>query len=201
MRIPVLLLFLPAFACAGMDVTVKGNSFLKSRQIKEVLAPEPENYNKDGILTWQEDAQFYTLDLYRHSGFFDAKVDVDVVPREGGDKKDWNATLSIREGERYLFDSVRVVVVVDTSTPAPAPGATAADTVGTAEIGVDTAGMDTVKMAPPSQAPQTALVVDSSDLEAKRGRPYQEDLVFQDPVICCSDTATPDTCGPRWTTR
>ncbi|HKP98566.1 MAG TPA: POTRA domain-containing protein [Fibrobacteria bacterium] len=139
-------------AGAGINVKVTGNSFLRDRQIKEVLTPDPESYNKDGILTWQEDAQFYAADLYRRNGFFDAKVDVDIRPREGGGKEDWDALLTIREGERYLYDTVRVVVAEDTSA------------------------VDTVKLAPP----QTALMVDSSDLEARRGEPYKEELIFQD---------------------
>ncbi|MDB5103261.1 MAG: outer membrane protein assembly factor, partial [Fibrobacteres bacterium] len=160
---------------AAMSVKITGNEFFRTGRIMDVLVPEPESYNREGILSWQEDAQFYTADLYRRSGFFDVKVDVDVRPREGGDKKDWDAALTIKEGERYTYDTVRVVVVEDTSgTPQQQA---AEDTAG---IGVDTAGVDTLKLAPPQKAPQPALVVDSADLEAKRGEPYQEDLIFQD---------------------
>ncbi|MDQ3001938.1 MAG: BamA/TamA family outer membrane protein [Fibrobacterota bacterium] len=145
-----------AVAAAGIRVEVVGNVFFKARQIKEVLAADPESYNKDGILSWQEDAQFYTSDLYRRNGFFDAKVDVDIRPKEDGGKEDWDAKLTVNEGERYLFDSVRVVEVADT------------------------AEVDNNKDTPPQEAPQTALVVDSADLEAKAGEPYQEEVIFQD---------------------
>jgi outer membrane protein assembly factor BamA len=153
--LPVVLLFAAA-AMGGIGVKITGNVQLKDRQIREVLSPEPESYNKDGILTWQEDAQFYALDLYRRNGYFDAKVDVDLRPREGGGKEDWDAALAITEGDRYLYDTVRVVVAEDTS------------------------GVDTVKIAPPQQAPQQGLVVDPDDLKAKQGKPYQEEAIFQD---------------------
>lgn len=178
-----LVLWLASGTMAGISVEVIGNSFLKGRQIKEVLAPEPESFSKDGILSWQEDAQFYTSDLYRRNGFFDAKVDVKIRPKEGGGKEDWEAKLTIVEGERYLFDSVRVVVVEDTSqSPDGPPGSArrAAAEDATAHLGVGTAGMDTIKPAPPQKAPQANLVLDPGDLEAKTGEPYQEELIFQD---------------------
>jgi len=176
-------------ADAGIGVKVEGNDFLRDGRIKEVLSPEPETYDRDGILSWQEDAQFYSLDLYRRYGFFDARVDVDVRAREGGGPEDWDASLTISEGKRYVFDSVRVVVVEDTSRagsggrsridPAqedPSPEGSAE----TSDLSVDTAGVDTVKMAPPQEAPQPALVIDPGDLRAKVGEPYEEDLIFQD---------------------
>src|SRR5690606_9903844 len=86
-------------ADAGIGVKVEGNDFLRDGRIKEVLSPEPETYDRDGILSWQEDAQFYSLDLYRRYGFFDARVDVDVRAREGGGPEDWDASLTISEGK------------------------------------------------------------------------------------------------------
>ncbi len=155
-RMAIASLFFLAVANAGISVKLEGNAFLKSHKIKEVLSPEPESYSKDGILTWQEDAQFYASDLYRRNGFFDIKVDVDIHLHPGGGKQDWDAVLKITEGTQYAYDSVRVVVVPDTSK------------------------VDTVKVAPPQQAPQTALVVDTAELAAKRGKPYEEDLIFED---------------------
>jgi outer membrane protein assembly factor BamA len=171
----LILLSLAAAALANINVTVKGNAFLKTWQIKEVLAPEPEDYKKAGLLSWQEDAQFYTSDLYRKSGYFDAKVDVDLKPDPKGKKDEWNAVLSIVEGVRYTFDSVRVVVVRDTAAAKKAEAG--ADTAG---IQVDTAGVDTLKMAPPQDAPQPALILDTADFKAKAGKPYKEELIFQD---------------------
>jgi outer membrane protein assembly factor BamA len=175
MRVPALAALLCLQAFADINVKVEGNSAMKDRQIKEVLSPDPENYNRDGILTWQEDAQFYVLDLYRKSGYFDAKVDVDVRLREGGGKQDWDAKLTVSEGERYLYDTVRVVVVKDT-----AGGASPWDTASVSRTSVDSANVDTVKVAPPQEAPQPALVVDTTDLKARRGKPYEEDVIFQD---------------------
>jgi outer membrane protein assembly factor BamA len=169
------MLALAALAAADMNVKVTGNSFLRDRQIKEILSPEPENYNKDGILTWQEDAQFYALDLYRRNGFFDAKVDVDVRPREGGDKQEWDAVLTVQEGSRYLYDTVRVVVVEDTSDSSARRAPEIQDLVQ-----VDTGDVDTVKVAPPQEAPQPKLVVDAGDLKAEQGKPYQEEEIFED---------------------
>lgn len=176
---PVLLL--AAASMGGIGVKITGNVQLKDRHIREVLSPEPESYNKDGILTWQEDAQFYTLDLYRRNGYFDAKVDVDMRARAGGGKEDWDASLAITEGERYLYDTVRVVVVEDTSAAAEKAKAEAGTDPDSIPITtVDTAGVDTLKMAPPQQAPQQALVVDPDDLKARQGKPYQEEAIFQD---------------------
>jgi outer membrane protein assembly factor BamA len=162
-------------ALAGIKVKVAGNDFLKAYDIKDALALEPEEYSKSGLQAWQEDAQFYTADLYRKSGFFDVKVDVDLNPRPGGGKEDWDAVIAIREGVRYAFDSVRVLIVEDTAG-SRSPAA-AADTSG---IQIDTAGVDTLKVAPPQKAPQPALVLDTSDFKAKTGKPYREELIFQD---------------------
>lgn len=179
MRFSLFLLLAAAAAMGGIGVKITGNVQVKERQIREVLSPEPESYNKDGILTWQEDAQFYTLDLYRRNGYFDAKVDVDLRPREGGGKEDWDAALAITEGERYLYDTVRVVVVEDTSAAAEkAKADPEPDSIPV--TAVDTAGVDTVKLSPPQQAPQQSLVVDPDDLKAKQGKPYQEEAIFQD---------------------
>lgn len=181
LMLPFLLL---SIARAGIDVKVEGNEFFSDRKVKEVLAPEPESYDKEGMLTWQEDAQFYSVDLYHKNGFFDAKVDVDLRPKQGGGKEDWNAVLNVREGARYVFDSVRVVVVRDTSQDSARQvwkdTAEATGTAETSEVGVDTAGVDTVKLAPPQEAPLPALVADTSDLEARPGKPYREDLIFED---------------------
>lgn len=162
-------------ASAAIKIRIEGNVFLKDYKIKEVLSPEPEDYTKKGLETWEEDAQFHASDLYRKRGFFDAQVDVDLKPRPGGDKKDWEALLTIREGDRYAFDTVRVVVVRDTA-------ADRARTAGrdTASIQIDTSKVDTLKLAPPQEAPQPALVLDTADFKAKRGKPYQEELVFLD---------------------
>jgi outer membrane protein assembly factor BamA len=110
---------------------------------------------------------------------------VAVRPHEGGDpKKDLDVTLAIQEGQRYTFDSVRVVVVQDTQEAKEAQGTEKARAGRGAEdslkVGVDTAGKDTVKLSPPQQAPQPALVADTAGLAAKRGRPYREDLIFED---------------------
>lgn len=168
-------LILACPSLAGIKVAVKGNAFLKAYAIKEVLAVEPEEYSKSGLLSWQEDAQFYVSDLYRKRGFFEAKVDVDLKPRPGGGKEDWDAVLTIQEGPRYLFDSVRVVVVQDTAMAEERLSGK-----DTSSIQVDTAGMDTIKLAPPQDAPQPALILDTADFKAKAGEPYQEELIFQD---------------------
>jgi outer membrane protein assembly factor BamA len=166
-------------ALAGLGVKIEGNSQLRERAIREVLSPEPENYNKDGILTWQEDAQFYTLDLYRRNGYFDATVDVDVRPRRAavpkdanaenaapkeGAGEDWDAVLTIKEGERYLYDSVRVILVGDTGMVAKDSTAEAA---AAAEAG-----------AAPAAA--VAVAVEPDDLKARQGKPYKEDAIFED---------------------
>ncbi|GEM_PF-1228382 len=179
-------------AHAGINVKITGDSFLKDRQIKEVLSPDPESYNKDGILTWQEDAQFYTLDLYRRNGFFDAVVDVDVrphgsvdmqvakgiekAPEKQADKENWDAALTIKEGERYVYDTVRVVLVEDTTDSADRK----APPVGAERTKVDTNKVAVVKGTPPPGAPQPQLLADATGLKAKQGKPYKEESVFED---------------------
>ena len=160
---------------AGIKLRVQGNAALKAYAIKEVIAPEPEDYSKRGLETWQEDAQFYASDLYRKRGYFDAKVDVDLKPKPGGGPKDWVATLKVSEGARYVFDTVRVVVVQDT-----APARAAAAGKDTSAVGIDTTRVDTLKLAPPRQAPEPALVLDTADFKAKTGKPYREDWIFED---------------------
>lgn len=123
---------------AGIDLKIEGSSHLSKRRIQEGIASQPESFEKDDLLTWQEDAQFNTSDLYRRNGYFDVQVLLDLHPREGGGKEDWDAVMTIREGERYTFDSVRVM------------------------------------------ATGHRPLVDSADLKAKPGKPYQEDLIFQD---------------------
>jgi outer membrane protein assembly factor BamA len=162
-------------AFAGIKIKVEGNAALKGYAVKEVIAPEPEDYSKRALETWQEDAQFYVSDLYRKQGYFDAKIDVDLKPKPGGGPKDWIATLAIHEGARYRFDTVRVVVVQDTSI-----AQAAASGKDTSAVGIDTAKVDTLKVAPPQKAPSPALVMDTTDLKAKKGKPYREDWIFED---------------------
>jgi outer membrane protein assembly factor BamA len=72
-------------------------------------------------------------------------------------------------------------VVHDTSGPEPSAGKAPAGTGENPQGGkVDTAGVDTVKMSPPQQAPQPELVVDVDGLKAKTGKPYKEETIFQD---------------------
>jgi outer membrane protein assembly factor BamA len=175
MRLAWALLLSACVAFAGIKIKVEGNAALKGYAVKEVIAPEPEDYSKRALETWQEDAQFYAADLYRKQGYFDAKVDVELKPKPGGGPKDWLATLTIQEGDRYVFDTVRVVVVQDTS-----PARAAASGKDTSAVGIDTAKVDTIKLAPPQQAPLPALVMDTTDLKAKKGKPYREDWIFVD---------------------
>jgi outer membrane protein assembly factor BamA len=157
-------------ALGGIHVDVEGNKFFAGRNIKEYLPLDPKQFDPDELKNWQEDAAFETADLYRRNGFFDVKVDVDM--QGTASPQDWKAKVRVTEGPRYLFDTVRVVVVEDTSGRPPPR-----DSVRTA---IDTARVDTIKMAPPQKPPQHALVLGPKDLSAREDKPYQEDLIFAD---------------------
>lgn len=107
-----LLLFaaLSAFpARAGISADVEGEDFFTGRRIKEVLAPPPENYTTAELEGWKDEAVFQITELYHESGFFDAKVKVDLE-RQGNEKRDFDARIRIEEGQRYKYDTVTFVM-------------------------------------------------------------------------------------------
>ena len=96
-----------AAARAGIAIHITGNSGLPKRKLIEVIAPEPDDYGKDGLRSWREDAEFYLADLYRSRGYFEVQIKSELKKR-GEDPKDWDAEITVSEGPRYIFDTVRV---------------------------------------------------------------------------------------------
>lgn len=98
---------------AGIDVQVEGNQRFRSRMLKEAVPPDPEKLeDEEELAAWKEDALFNVEDLYRRSGYFEARVEVDLKP--GGKPDQWSALVRVQEGPRYAFDTVRVLVRADT---------------------------------------------------------------------------------------
>lgn len=102
------LLYCATLAHAGIDIHLSGNAFLDDHKILESIAMDPEEYDEDGLRSWREDAEFYIADLYRGVGYFDIQVKT-ALQKKSPDSKNWDAEVTIVEGSRYLYDSVRVV--------------------------------------------------------------------------------------------
>lgn len=150
-RLAAAVLLLPAVLLSAITIQVKGNDHFRRGVIAEALPPDPEKFSEEELAAWREDALFNAEDMYRRDGLFDARVSIALRPKEGGGPGDWVAEVDIQEGERYRFDTVRVVVVKDAA--------------------------DTVAIAPPAAR---AVVVEADDLDAEAGKPFREDLLFQD---------------------
>lgn len=175
LRIPRGVLLLSALlawvppAWTRIRIQVAGNHFFGTRKLKESIPVDPKKFDRESLATWKEDAAFNVSDLYRRNGFFDVKLDLSLEP-DGG-PRDWRASIAVQEGPRYVFDTVRVVVVQDTAGPSPRD---------TARVGIDTSRVDTLKEAPPQPVPQPALVVGPKELHSRVGGPYREDNLFLD---------------------
>lgn len=187
--VPIAILWLCALAVADVKIGLQGNSGLRDRKLLEVIDPDPEEYTKEGLRSWKEDAEFYLLDLYRAYGYFDATVRTDLKPR-GKDPEDWEAQFAIEEGSRYVFDSVEVVGAhIRTGgelrlpeTRDSAAGPTSAVSTALPE---DTTVLP-IPFNPRPPAPDTAAVpllgpaIDTSDLEARPGKPFRQDALLTD---------------------
>ncbi len=156
-------------AWAHIQIQLQGNHSFGTRKLKESIPLDPKKYDSESLATWKEDAVFNVSDLYRRSGYFDVKTDL-VLERSGG-PDDWRARITVDEGPRYKFDTVRVVVVQDTAGPAPRD---------TGRVGIDSSRVDTLKAAPPAPVPQPALVVGPKELHCRVGKPYREEDLFLD---------------------
>jgi outer membrane protein assembly factor BamA len=167
--LPAALLLCLGAASARIKIAVEGNHAFGSRKIRETIPVDPKKFDGESLETWKQDALFNVSDLYRRSGYFDVKVDLALEPAGGPDE--YRARVAVDEGDRYLFDTVRVVVVQDTAGPSPRDSA---------RVGIDTARVDTLKEAPPEPVPQPALVVGPRELNCRVGRPYREEDVFLD---------------------
>jgi outer membrane protein assembly factor BamA len=95
---------------ADIKINLKGNTYLPNYKLLEVIAPELEEKDEEGRRSWCEDAEFYIADLYRTSGFFEVQAKASLV-QSSRDSADWEADISITEGPRYLYDTVKVVVL------------------------------------------------------------------------------------------
>lgn len=171
------MVLLPRAAWGNIDIHVKGNDFFRTGTLLEALPPDPEKLGEEDIASWREDALFNAEDLYRRDGFFDARIEVAVKPKVGGKPEDWEAEVLVEEGQRYRFDTVRVVVVEDTSRrqPGPSPsGDAAGDPV---RAGADTTYAETVTQPAPAAR---AVVVEPDDLDARPENPFREDFLFRD---------------------
>ncbi len=194
----VLAAVLPGAARADIKIVLKGNDGISKRKLLEVINPEPDEYGKEGLRSWREDAEFYILDLYRVYGYFEARVKDDFSKR-GEKPDDWEADFEISEGPRYTFDSVRVIGanLREGEEGAVDPGP--ADTVSTAmdvlpgaatAAPPPTAERPSVLMAVPAPAkpPPAPLIVpvlygpaiDTSDLLARPGKPFRQDALLAD---------------------
>jgi outer membrane protein assembly factor BamA len=186
------ILSLSAPARADINIHLQGNSGLHDRKLLEVIDPDPEDYTKEGLRSWREDAEFYLLDMYRAYGYFDVTVHTELKPR-GKDPKDWDAVFAIAEGTRYVFDSVDVVGAHiraggDSprmpSTRDSAAGPTA--TVSTAEKAGDSGSSFPVPFNPrPPKADTDSVAlagppIDTSELKARPGKPYRQDALLAD---------------------
>lgn len=198
---PLALALALAFGAAGVRAEIKisfqGNSGLGKRKLIEVINPEPGEYNKEGLQSWREDAEFYLLDLYRSYGYFDVAVRADMSPR-GKDPRDWDAVFAIQEGPRYVYDTVSVLGARIRQAGEPrlpstrdsAAGPTSAVTRASPEPGAAPVTVDTsptpLPLNPRPPAPDTGTVplngpaIDTSELEARPGKPFRQDALLTD---------------------
>jgi outer membrane protein assembly factor BamA len=154
-----------AAAHAGIGIRIEGNSGLSKRRLEEVIAPDPESYDKDGLRSWREDGEFYLTDLYRGFGYFDMRVHSDLKQR-GTDPKDWDAVFTIEEGPRYAFDTVRVA---------------AADLRVRDQVSLFASSDSGISPhADTAQLPLTGPPIDPDDLQARAGKPYSDDALLVD---------------------
>ncbi len=211
-RFPILALlaaFLAAPAVrAGIDVQVEGNDRFRSRALKEAVPPDPEQLVDEELATWKEDALFNVEDLYRRAGYFEAEADMDLAPAPGGKPDQWLARIKVREGPRYAFDTVRVLVYADTlgasSLKSRASGGDTAAEAALARLDSAAARRDSARAAletlrRPVDAAQAAaaaaaardtgrfvppealgLEIEADDLAAERGKPFREEILFED---------------------
>jgi len=141
---------------AEIGLKVTGNEFFRDSRIKEVIAPDPETYDQDGLNAWKDDAVFYVEDLYRQSGFFDAEVAVALKRADSSKAKDYSASIQVREGKRYRLDSVRVLVISDYTDG------------------------DTLPAISPDTGAVLGVIVKAEDLSARTHEFYQEAMLFKD---------------------
>jgi outer membrane protein assembly factor BamA len=157
MNIPLTKLWLPLLCvCAthgALDIRLNGNSFLPKHKILESISTDPEEWNEDGLRSWQEDAEFNVADLYRRSGFFEIQVKT-ALRKKSETPQDMEAEITLVEGPRYLFDSVRVVAQTSISA------------------------VDTLKNR--NWIPPVGPQINLQELEARAGLPYQEDAMLKD---------------------
>jgi outer membrane protein assembly factor BamA len=193
---------------AGIEVQVEGNDRFKSRALKEAVPPDPEKLEEEELATWKEDALFNVEDLYRRAGYFEADVEMDLAPVPGGKPDQWLARLKVKEGPRYAFDTVRVLVHADAGgADALQSRASGGDTAaGAALARLDSAAgrRDSARAAladlrRPADSAQAAAAVaaardtgrfvspealgieiEADDLAAERGEPFKEELLFED---------------------
>lgn len=194
MRLLLLCLLLASAAVrAAISVRVEGNDHFNGRILKEAVPPDPEKFEEDELTAWKEDALFNVEDIYRRDGYFEAEVGLDLKPKEGGGPEDFEALLKVKEGPRYLFDTVRVVVLADTMGAAKvqerasggdsAAGAAMARLDSTAAVqdsartATGAAPRDTLRFISPDAL---GLEIEPDDLDAEAGEAFKEDLLFRD---------------------
>ncbi|MBW8888357.1 MAG: BamA/TamA family outer membrane protein [Fibrobacteres bacterium] len=173
---------------ADVKISFQGNSGLGKRKLTEVINPEPAEYDKEGLQSWREDAEFYLLDLYRSYGYFDAAVRTDLSPR-GKDPKDWDAVFAIQEGPRYVYDTVSVLGARLRQSGEPRLPSTrdsAAGPTATLTRSATDSGPAPVPLNPRPPTPDTGTVpligpaIDTSQLEARPGKPFRQDALLTD---------------------
>jgi outer membrane protein assembly factor BamA len=172
-------------AWADIKIRLEGNDGLGKRKLQEVIDPEPEAYDKDGLRAWREDAEFYILDLYRVYGYFEAQVRSELARKGGPDA--WEALFTIREGPRYAFDTVRVRgadLRQGEEQRLPATRDSAAGPTATVSAPQDTGTPVPLNPRPPAR--DTAAIalpgpsIDTNKLEARPGKPFRQDALLAD---------------------
>lgn len=172
-------------ARAGIHVRLQGNDGIGKRKLLEVIDPDPEDYSRDGLRVWREDAEYYLLDLYHANGYFEARIQATLVQRDGK-PEDWDARIEIGEGPRYAFGPVTVRAArlgrAEAVEPQPAPDSSADSTA--AGVPRNATGITTGNGAGPDQDGAGAVLVgpgvDSSELEARPGKPFRQDALLAD---------------------
>ncbi|MDB5050492.1 MAG: hypothetical protein JWO30_3563 [Fibrobacteres bacterium] len=178
-RLLLILALLFSSARSDINIVVQGYSGLSKRKLLEVISPEPEEYDQDGLRSWREDAEFYLADSYRASGYFEVQIKSELKKR-GADPKDWDATFTINEGPRYIFDSVRVVGA-DLNQRESAAADSGKQTKGAAGAPTLPVTVDSGAALPDTSArPPPGPAVDPGDLAARPGKPFRDDAMLVD---------------------
>ncbi len=100
---------------ADIDLQIRGNDSISNRNIRRQLPEYPSEWTSEEVQLWREDAVYFVEQFYQEQGYFDAQIRIQTIRRS---EDTWQAFMNIREGTRYTFGSVQIIIQ-DTSGPAP----------------------------------------------------------------------------------